>query len=215
MLSSESDSPIDFDTSGSDSVPDQLDGPVLPLESPLKQSDGPPIVDDNPIVESNVSDHAAVDSTSSDSKHHQQEQQHRTVRTSTLTEDDCMTLAQEEDEAKKTIRREAQEAIKSFYDERQCRIEENKKNNLAEMENIESSKLRMLDKAASNKTPWVVIAEHVNFVSLSRGISVESQGSSGEQVRRSKDLDAEVGTRSRMKMLMKELRNDEVARGTE
>lgn len=44
---------------------------------------------------------------------------------------------------------------------------------------------------------------------------MESQGSSGEQVRRSKDLDAEIGTRSRMKMLMKELRNDEVARGTE
>ncbi|EER04863.1 hypothetical protein Pmar_PMAR013156, partial [Perkinsus marinus ATCC 50983] len=151
MLSSESDSPIDFDTSGSDSVPDQLDGPVLSLESPLKQSDGPPIVDDNLVVESNVSDHAAVDSTSSDSKQ-QEEQQHRTVRPSTLTQDDCMTLAQEEDEAKKTIRREAQEAIKSFYDERQCRIEENKKNNLAEMEKIESSKLRMLDKAASNKT---------------------------------------------------------------
>ncbi|KAF4733845.1 hypothetical protein FOZ63_025015, partial [Perkinsus olseni] len=87
--------------------------------------------------------------------------------------------------------------------------------NLAEVDKLEARKQQTWAKAAAKETPWVVITQHVNFQSFNRSSSVESQSAAASdgQLRRTRDLDAEIGNRQRMKLLMKELRHAELKGG--
>ncbi|KAF4670244.1 hypothetical protein FOZ61_001262 [Perkinsus olseni] len=219
MLSSSSDSLPDFDSPGSSSEsPIERQDIGESLEVPQKQQQQPDfsLLSDQPHdVPLSTSSESVLENDRPQSAHcaaEQEPKQYRTERASTLTLEDCTTMVQGEEAAKEATRREAQNALKSFYDERRSRIEENKKANLAEVDKLEARKQQTWAKAASKDTPWVVITQHVNFQSINRSSSSESQSASaGEgQLRRTRDLDAEIGNRHRMKLLMKELRHAEL-----
>ncbi|KAF4680573.1 hypothetical protein FOZ60_013250 [Perkinsus olseni] len=217
MLSSSSDSLPDFDSPGSSSEsPIERRDIGESLEAPQKQQQPDfSLLSDQPHdVPVSTSSESALenDRPQSDSAAEQEPKQYRTERASTLTLEDCTTMVQEEEAAKEATRREAQNALKSFYEERRSRIEENKKANLAEVDKLEARKQQTWAKAAAKDTPWVVITQHVNFQSINRSSSVESQSASASEghLRRTRDLDAEIGNRQRMKLLMKELRHAEL-----
>ncbi|KAF4659173.1 hypothetical protein FOL47_007702, partial [Perkinsus chesapeaki] len=153
-----------------------------------------------------------------------EKKQYRNARAaSMLSSEQCMTMVKEEETAKQTTRREAQDALKSFYATRQSRIDENKKANLNEQDKLLKSKESTWAKATANETKkggrleahCDRISGNFALVTIARGSSIESLGSGEggqqqqQQSRRGKDMDG-GNTKQRMKLLMQELRNEEL-----